>query len=151
MHDRINLMNLVNIMLPQTHNLASPSLYVIKDTPVIQLASSQQPLPLKRISVRKNGETHHLRPEEILRCVSESNYSYIYYGSGQKVMVAKTLKSIGMSLMASGFVRVHRSHLVRREDILAVFSNCLTLLNGEVIPVSRGFLKTKFKRLSNAN
>lgn len=134
-------------MIPQRQSLPAPSLYVMKDAPVIHLKSEPSQEMLRQITIRKNGASFHIRSEEIVRCEADSNYSYIFYGSGQKVIVAKTLKSIGLSLLSSEFVRVHRSHLVRRDDIDVVYSDHLLLQNGDVIPVSRAFRRTKLKRL----
>jgi len=82
-----------------------------------------------------------LSVNDILRCHAESNYCFIYYGEGLKVYMARTLKAMSHKLPDSGFVRVHRSHIVRRDAIQDVNTNHLVLINGEVIPISRRYKK----------
>ena len=97
-----------------------------------------------RIFVKTNRTIHLLSVNDILRCKSESNYSFIYYGEGLKVYLAKTLKSVSLKLPDSSFVRVHRSHIVRRDAIHHINADHLVLINGEVIPVSRRYRKRIF-------
>jgi two-component system LytT family response regulator len=97
--------------------------------------------PATRIFVKTNRTIHLLSVNEITRCLAESNYCFIYYGEGLKVYLAKTLKAISHSLPDSTFVRVHRSHIVRRDAIQEMFADHLVLVNGEVIPVSRRYKK----------
>ncbi|HEX5111942.1 MAG TPA: LytTR family DNA-binding domain-containing protein [Saprospiraceae bacterium] len=94
-----------------------------------------------RIFVKTNRTIHLLSVNDILRCASESNYSFIYYGEGLKVYLAKTLKAMSVTLPESSFVRVHRSHIVRRDAIHLINNDHLVLINGEMIPVSRRYRK----------
>jgi len=97
--------------------------------------------PATRILVKSNCTLHLLSVNDILRCHAESNYCFIYYGEGLKVYMARTLKAMSHKLSESGFVRVHRSHLVRRDAIQEVCTDHLVLINGEVIPISRRYKK----------
>jgi two-component system LytT family response regulator len=103
----------------------------------------------KRIFVKTNRTIHLLSVNDILRCMSESNYSFIYYGEGLKVYLAKTLKAVSLKLPDSSFVRVHRSHIVRRDAIHQINADHLVLINGDVIPVSRRYKKELKSFFSN--
>lgn len=91
--------------------------------------------------VKSNRTIHLLSVNEIVRCLAESNYCFIFYGEGFKVYLAKTLKAVSHTLPGNDFIRVHRSHIVRRDLIHLVHNDHLVLMNGEVIPVSRRFKK----------
>ena len=97
--------------------------------------------PSTKFIVKTNRTIHLFSVNEIVRCMSESNYSFIYYGEGLKVYLAKTLKAVGNTLPGSAFIRVHRSHIVRRDAIHHMHDDHLVLINGEVIPVSRRYKK----------
>ena len=136
-------------MLPQ--NLIQTSPLWVKhrqeDAVVKSMAAIRSTKPSHLIAVRKNGRLEYLRTEEILRCVSDSNYCSIYYGGGMKVMVARTLKSMSNVLLASGFLRVHRSHIIHQDAIHQVFNNHIELHNGDSIPMSRRYKKRIIKQL----
>ncbi|MCF8236430.1 MAG: LytTR family DNA-binding domain-containing protein [Bacteroidales bacterium] len=49
---------------------------------------------------------------EIIRCNAERNYTNFYLKNGEKIMVSRTLKEYDELLAASGFFRIHHSHLI---------------------------------------
>ena len=100
------------------------------------------------ITVRKNGKLQQLRIEEILHCVGASNYSSIYHQSGFKVMVPRTIKSLATVLLPTGFLRVHRSHIIHQDAIQRVFTTHIELSNGDSIPISRRYQKSTLQRLA---
>ncbi len=78
--------------------------------------------------------------QNILNCVSDSNYTYIYTVDGDRFYVSKTLKEIEEMLKGHNFVRVHHSHIVNILHVKRYIKGRggeLVLKNGEVIPVSR--------------
>jgi len=137
-------------MLPQNLIQTSP-LWIThrQDDGVVKSMTATRGMdPSPLIAVRKNGRIEYIRPEEILRCASDSNYCSIYYGGGMKVMVARTLKSISNLLLDSGFLRVHRSHIIHLGAIHHVFKNHIELQNGDSIPMSRRYKKRIIKQLT---
>lgn len=56
--------------------------------------------------------------DQIVRCESDSNYTYIFLQTGEKIIITKTLKQIEESLAAYPFYRVHQSHLVNLHHIV---------------------------------
>lgn len=50
--------------------------------------------------------------ENIVRCQSNGNYTMFFLATGEKIMVARTLKEFDSLLSHHGFFRVHHSHLV---------------------------------------
>ena len=78
--------------------------------------------------------------KNILNCVSDGNYTYIYTDSDDRFYVSKTLKEIEDMLKGHNFVRVHHSHIVNILHVKRYIKGRggeLVLKNGEVIPVSR--------------
>jgi len=100
------------------------------------------------IAVRKNGRLRHLRIGEILHCEAESNYSSIYHQSGFKVIVPRTLKSLETVLLPTGFLRVHRSHIIQQDAIQQVFTTHIELSNGDSVPLARRYKKRILQRLA---
>lgn len=83
-------------------------------------------------------KTFFISPADLIRCESESNYTWFYLVNGQKILSSKTLKSYDALLTDEGFVRVHRSHLVNRKQILRIEKeDLLVLKNGDKIPLAR--------------
>ena len=82
-----------------------------------------------------------LNTENIIRVQALSNYCKLFFTDGTTLVVAKVLKWFEEKLPAGEFIRIHRSHLVNREQLLAIGKADnrakLTLRNGEVMQVSR--------------
>ncbi|MEM6343103.1 MAG: LytTR family DNA-binding domain-containing protein [Bacteroidota bacterium] len=76
----------------------------------------------------------------ILRCEAERNYTHFFFLDGSKMLIPKTLKVYEGLLSALGFYRVHQSHLLNLQQIVAYKrrkkGGMAHLTNGEEIPVS---------------
>lgn len=96
-------------------------------------------------------KTHYVAPADLVRCESESNYTWFYLVNGDKILSSKTLKAYDTILAHEGFIRVHRSHLVNRKHILRIEKDeVLILKNGDSIPLARNKrspLKASMKEL----
>src|SRR5690554_1058499 len=78
--------------------------------------------------------------ENIIRCQSDSNYTYIFCEGGNRVLISRTLKNIQELLKDHGFLRVHQSHLINPlfvKGILRQDGGSLILQDDVEIPVSR--------------
>ncbi|MBL7941513.1 MAG: response regulator transcription factor [Flavobacteriales bacterium] len=81
---------------------------------------------------------HHFRPDEIVRCEADSNYTLIYLKGNRKFMASKTLSDIESMLEESTFLRVHKSHLVNKQYVERInHEDMLVLEGGGLVPVSR--------------
>ncbi len=100
--------------------------------------SVSHPVQLRlRIAVHSGDSILLLRISDIIRCEASSNYCIIHSKGGRKTVVSKTLKHISGVLPASGFARVHQSHLISIGTISEVFTDHIVLDCGAKIPVSR--------------
>ena len=76
----------------------------------------------------------------IIRCEGDGNYSKVHFKDKKPLLIAKTLVELEDLLTEFSFVRVHKSHLINSNHIVAVLKNngvLLQLSNGIKIPVSR--------------
>jgi two-component system LytT family response regulator len=53
-----------------------------------------------------------LEIQNITRCESEGNYTWLFCADGSKRLICRTLKEVEKVLSENGFIRVHQSHLV---------------------------------------
>jgi DNA-binding LytR/AlgR family response regulator len=95
------------------------------------------------IEVRDGSRVVLLRPDEIDWVSSAGNYVEIH-GSFGSQLARRTLSDIEAELASHGFVRVHRSHLVRRTAIATTQTRQsgdfeITLRSGMVIGGSRRY------------
>lgn len=77
---------------------------------------------------------------EIVRCESTSNYTYIHQLHDKPLLISKTLKEVESMLTDHGFIRIHQSHLVNIKSIKKYIkgkAGSLILRDGSIIPVSR--------------
>ncbi len=74
-----------------------------------------------------------------------SNYTVLHFDDGSQVLYAKTLRLFEEGLPSHLFVRISKSHLVRRDYICASNSKEVLLMNGQRLKVSR---RRKIKQLT---
>ncbi len=92
----------------------------------------------------RDGFTDHRVPlEAILWLEAERDYVRLHT-EARRYLVRDRLSAFEKRLPTDHFVRVHRSALVRRAAVVAIGPKgdrayALTLSNGDVVPVSRGF------------
>lgn len=73
--------------------------------------------PSKKISIPTLHGLEFIPVGEILHCQAEANYTILYLRNKQQLLVTKTLKEFEALLGASGFFRVHHSHLVNLDAV----------------------------------
>jgi two-component system LytT family response regulator len=82
------------------------------------LGNLAEPLQRKQRIVLKTMERiYSLHLNEIIRLQSEGSYTEVYLKDGRKIVVSRLLKEFDELLAASGFLRVHQSHLVNVDHI----------------------------------
>ncbi|WP_164851360.1 LytTR family DNA-binding domain-containing protein [Larkinella soli] len=99
-----------------------------------------QPIKVAVFTLRIGANTDWVYLSQIVRFEAAGSYSWLILKDGRKYLIAIHLARLARQL--PGFVRVHRSHLVNREWILADIDITLPeaviqLKTGERIPVSR--------------
>lgn len=81
-----------------------------------------------------------VKPESILHCESESNYTRVYFADKRRMLVSRTLKDIEEMLEGQGFFRVHHSHVINLNNIAKYVKGSggyVVMDDGTQIPVSR--------------
>ena len=95
---------------------------------------------MQLITIPNNRGIRLVQAEQIIRVEGLSNYSKIFFTTGQPMTVAKVLHWFEDHLPQQMFARVHRSHLVNKMFMQEIngrdYSN-LILTNGENIAMSR--------------
>lgn len=76
-----------------------------------------KPVKLQKIALPSLEGFELVQLESILRCESDSNYTYVYLKTGRKLLVSRTLKEIEEVLEGHSFLRVHHSHVVNLNEI----------------------------------
>ncbi len=101
--------------------------------------------PLNRVVTRKGNAISIIPVEQIRYVQAEDDYVMIYYAEG-KVLKQQTMKYYEENLPKDNFVRIHRSYIVKVEEIKKLEpytkDNYVAVLNtGEKLPVSRSGYK----------
>ncbi|MEL6731705.1 MAG: LytTR family DNA-binding domain-containing protein, partial [Bacteroidota bacterium] len=80
------------------------------DALIQNLKNLQQ--PLKRIVLPTSNGFTVVNPEDIIRCESDRNYTFIFLMDGRKILVSRTIKEYDEMLSDHNFFRIHQSHLI---------------------------------------
>lgn len=94
----------------------------------------------KKIALPTGDGMSFVSVDTIVRCESDSNYTFVYLADGQKVIIAKTLKQIEEALSSYPFYRVHQSHLVNLNHIVKFYRDSggyLVMSDKKTINVAR--------------
>ncbi len=116
------------------------------------LAKMPEPaLPVSRVVVRK-GSSINLIPVENIRFVEAQDDYVMIHHTGGKALKQQTMKYYDENLPKSDFVRIHRSYIVRVEEIKKLEpygkDNHVAVLHaGDRLPVSRAGYKELKKEL----
>ncbi|HPJ10276.1 MAG TPA: LytTR family DNA-binding domain-containing protein [Flavobacterium sp.] len=76
------------------------------------MQNQQLPPARKKVALQTSDGIAVFELESILRCSAESNYTCVYFTNGKKLLFSKTLKDFEDLLCASGFERIHHSHII---------------------------------------
>lgn len=92
----------------------------------------------KKIVFNESHRTTVVRPQEIMRCESERNYTRIFIKGNYSILMPKTLKIYEQLLEDFGFFRAHKSHLVNINEIVRLdkIDSLIELSDKTSIPVS---------------
>ncbi|MFK8044304.1 MAG: LytR/AlgR family response regulator transcription factor [Crocinitomicaceae bacterium] len=109
----------------------------INPTERLELLKTNLDTP-KKLALNTVDKIHIVDVKDIIRLESNINYTKFYFKDNSKLLVTKTLKEFDKLLSEHGFIRVHQSHLIAKNQIKAFLKQ-----NGEIqlkddsrIPVS---------------
>jgi two-component system, LytTR family, response regulator len=103
----------------------------------IQNITREAGSPIKLALPGVNGVQYVLL-NDIIRLQAERNYTRLYFTNGKAFISSKTLAEYEKLLRDSGFVRVHRSHLINTAHLSSYTKEgFLTMKDGSEIEVSR--------------
>lgn len=91
------------------------------------------------LQIPVNGKILFIRPDDIIYCESDGNYSKVYLESDKQLFVSKKLKELEKMLSNNHFFRVHNSfivHMLKVDEYIRTDSY-VVLTNGKKVPVSR--------------
>jgi two-component system LytT family response regulator len=91
-----------------------------------------------------------VKVKDIIRCEGERNYSRIFFFNGTSVLVSRTLLDFDNLLVAHGFFRIHRSHLINLKNVnryLKTDGGLVEMLDKTQLPVSPKFKDELLTRL----
>lgn len=103
----------------------------------IKLEQSGQP---GLIALATKESIEFVKPEEIIACASDSNYTMIHFEDGRKKLISKTLKEFDLMLSKHHFFRPHHSYLVNLQQVkeyVRMDGGYLIMRNKMTIPVSK--------------
>jgi len=115
--------------------------------PASQLLSKkpESSSPVNRIVVRKGNAINLIPVEQIRYVEAQDDYVMIYHSTG-KALKQQTMKSCEDNLPKTDFVRIHRSYIVKVEEIKRIEpygkdNHIAILQSGDKLPVSRAGYK----------
>lgn len=95
---------------------------------------------LKKLVLKTSESIYVVDIQDIIRCESDSSYTSFFLLDKRKIMVSKVLKEYDELLQGSGFIRVHKSHLVNLNYIdrfNKAEGGYIVMKDGSDVPVSQ--------------
>lgn len=91
-----------------------------------------------RLAISTTEGTFFYKPDEIIRCEADGNYTRFYLKDKKPLMASRTLKEYDEILSEQQFIRVNRGDLVNRKYIVSFSGDHeLRLADNSLIEVSR--------------
>jgi two-component system LytT family response regulator len=110
--------------------------------------------PLKRIVLPTSHGFTVVNPDDISRCESDRNYTFIFLTDGRKILVSRTIKEYDEMLRDHNFFRIHQSHLINLnylKNYTRGRGGYVELTDGTVLDVSARRKSEFLKRMSVDN
>lgn len=107
--------------------------------------------PFKRIVLPTTNGFTVVSPEDIIRCESDRNYTFIFLMDGRKILVSRTIKEYDEMLADYNFFRIHQSHLINLKYLKNYTrgrGGYVELTDGSTIDVSARRKSEFLKRMS---
>jgi two-component system LytT family response regulator len=98
------------------------------------------PNAFEKLGISGLDGIHFVRLRDIVRLEAADNYTHFLLRSGEKFTASRTIKAYEDTLMALGFVRVHKKHIVNLNFMKTYIKGgggYLVLETGETVEVSR--------------
>ena len=95
--------------------------------------------PPKKLAVNTTESLTLLNVNDIVRCESNRNYTFIYMANKNKLIVSKTLMDFEDVLTKYSFLRIHKSHLINvnyMEKYVKSEGGYVVLIDGTKLPVA---------------
>lgn len=95
---------------------------------------------IEKIALPSVEELFFVKPDEIIRCQSDNNYTRFFLKTGQNILVCRTLKDYEELLEPLGFFRIHKSDLINLQYLKKYKrgeGGMVTLDDGTQLEVSR--------------
>jgi len=80
-----------------------------------------------------------VKVNDIVRCEGERNYSKVFFKDGTSTLISRTLLDFDNLLVAHGFFRIHRSHLISLKNVnryLKTDGGLVEMMDKTQLPVS---------------
>ncbi|RZL64028.1 MAG: response regulator transcription factor [Pedobacter sp.] len=93
-----------------------------------------------KIALPQLHEIRYVPVNQIIRCEADNSYTFFHLSSGERILISRSIKEYNELLKPLGFIRTHQSHLVNKlyvKSWLKEDGGCLSLSNGDKVPVSR--------------
>ena len=94
---------------------------------------------LQKLRISNRDATYFINLKDILYLKAESNYTYIYFTNGEKLLISKTLGILAEKIKDLLFLRIHASYLINARYLSKyINSDQKIILNNQItLPVSR--------------
>ena len=107
--------------------------------------------PLRRIVLPTSSGFTVVNPDNIIRCESDRNYTFIFLTDGRRILVSRTIKEYDEMLADFNFFRIHQSHLINLnflKNYIRGRGGQVELTDGTVVEVSARKKSEFLRRLS---
>jgi two-component system LytT family response regulator len=106
---------------------------------LIEQLKSGPELP-RKIAIHTQEAMHFFELDEITRFEANSNYTFLYFVNGTKMLASKTLKEFEELLPSKQFFRVHHSSIINLKYVkkyLKSDGGCIEMTDGTLVDISR--------------
>jgi two-component system LytT family response regulator len=94
----------------------------------------------KKIALHTSEGIKLIELQAIIRCNSDTNYTYFHFENNTKMLISKTMKTYEDLLIPYGFIKIHKSHIINLDHLLSYQNNdggYVIMTNGDKLPVAQ--------------
>lgn len=137
-HELKNTIERLSIKLNASKKAENPNASDQLSLLMEQLKSGPE-LP-RKIAIHTQEAMHFFELDEITRLEANSNYTFLHFVNGTKMLASKTLKEFEELLPPKQFFRVHHSSIINLKYVrkyLKSDGGCIEMTDGTIVDISR--------------
>lgn len=99
----------------------------------------QQSTNKDELLIQSGKTTYVIQMNDLLWVESDSNYVVLNFKTNKRLLIRQTISNLEKTFASFDFIRVHKSFLINKKELIKANTTQLELSNGKIVPIGRNY------------